>query len=275
MRPDNELTFWNQRRNRLRSSKGGWKIGDGIRCQGYSLLDDLLGKVGFFDVLLLHVTGRLPDRRLSQWLEAVFVSMSFPDARIWCNQVSALAGSARCTPVAGVTAGVQASDSSLYGPGSTLTALRFIRGLRQAIDGGDSFETVLARQVFFRGRLRAPGYSRPVARGDDRVTRLDSYAREIGFRHGPHQRLAWQLDRALSARCGDGLNLLGYLAAFWLDQGLDEQQSNTLFSLAVNGGLHACYEEARSNPAGSFLPLRCDDIDYHGVAERQVPVARP
>ena len=66
----NDTAFWDSRRNRIRTRKGGWRIGRGISVHGHSLLGDLVGSHGFFDVLYLEVTGRLPDPRLAQWIEA-------------------------------------------------------------------------------------------------------------------------------------------------------------------------------------------------------------
>ena len=91
----NDTTFWDQRRNRIRTRKGGWRIGGGISVHGYSLLEDLVGRRSFFEVLYLEVAGKLPDPRLARWLEASFLCLAFPDPRIWCNQIGALAGSAR------------------------------------------------------------------------------------------------------------------------------------------------------------------------------------
>ena len=85
------VEFWDARRNRIISRKGGWQVGRGVNAGGYSLLDDLALNKGFFEVLYLHVCGRLPERRLARWLEASFICLSFPDARIWCNQIGALA----------------------------------------------------------------------------------------------------------------------------------------------------------------------------------------
>lgn len=263
--------FWDSRRNRLPGTKGRWCIGEGVQCQGYSLLEDLVGSTGFFQVLMLHVTNRLPEKRLTQWLEAAFICLSFPDPRIWCNQVAALAGTARCSPVAAMSAGALASDSALYGPGSALAALSFIKKALADSAATRDLNALLDSGPYRRGKLRAPGYSRPVALGDDRVARMDQFAAELGFDDGPHLSLAWQLDKAVQARSGDSINLLGYIAAFWLDQGFNEQQAYTVFSLCVNGGLHACYDEAHSSPLGAFLPLRCDDVLYAGVAERDLP----
>ena len=121
----NDTAFWDSRRNRIRTRKGGWRIGRGISVHGHSLLGDLVGSHGFFDVLYLEVTGRLPDPRLAQWIEASFLCLAFPDPRIWCNQIGALAGSSRIPPTVGISAGVMASESTLYGPGSTRAAHDF------------------------------------------------------------------------------------------------------------------------------------------------------
>ncbi len=262
--------YWDTRRQRIRSRKGGWRVGEGVRCQGHSLLDDLFDRNSFFAVLVLHVTGELPEPRLTRWLEAAFICLSFPDPRIWCNQVAALAGSARCSPVAGVSAGSLASDSRLYGPGCTLAALDFIADLQRRAARED-LDRLVDERVYTRRGLQAPGYSRPVAQGDDRVDRLETLIGELGYAHGPHLELAWRLDAALRQRSGDTMNMLGHLAAFWLDRGYDPRQGYLLFSLCVNGGLHACFEEQYSAPTGSFLPLRCDDVEYRGVAPRPVP----
>ena len=48
-----DTTFWDQRRNIIRSRKGGWIIGKGIYTYGYSLIDELVGKVSYFQLLLL------------------------------------------------------------------------------------------------------------------------------------------------------------------------------------------------------------------------------
>jgi citrate synthase len=36
-------------------------------------------------------------------------------------------------------------------------------------------------------------------------------------------------------------------------------------------GVTACYVDAVERPAETFLPLRCDDIDYQGPPPRDVP----
>ena len=263
--------FWDDNRNQIRSVKGGWRIGEGVFLYQHNLLAELMGDASYFQVMTLSVTGELPSRKFADWLEAYYVCMSFPDPRIWCNQIASLAGSSRCTPVSAVATGNLASDSSLYGPGCALAATAFIREATQwdASEGAltEFFET----RVYRRGRLLAPGYSRPIARGDERVVRLRSYADRLGFKSGPHLQAADELEQLIFAQSGDSMNLLGYVAAFMLDQGISPEHSYALTSLSVSAGLLSCFEEATTNPSGGFLPLRCDDIEYRGVPQRQLP----
>jgi hypothetical protein len=272
----NRSAFWENRRNRIRTRKGGWRIGRGISVHGHSLLDDLVGRHGFFEVLHLEVTGRLPDPRLARWIEASFLCLAFPDPRIWCNQIGALAGSARIPPTVGISAGVMASESTLYGPGSTRPAHDFLVSVQSALDAGSSLEEVIARCTRPGGRVRAPGFSRPIAQGDDRVDALRNLGRELGFSDGVYLQLAAGIDALLGARGGAGINMLGYLAAFLLDHGdMTIEDGERIYALAVNAGVHACYAEANSDPAGAFLPLSCEDVEYRGHAARDMPAGWP
>ncbi|MCI5208556.1 MAG: hypothetical protein D3910_07135, partial [Candidatus Electrothrix sp. ATG2] len=122
----NRLSFWEARRGRILSDKGGWVIGEAVYNHGYSMMDDLVGNASFFQVLILNITGRLPERRLTDWLEAYYICLNWPDARIWCNQVGSLAGTMRASPLAAAGAGILSSDSIMYGPGTTMKATEFI-----------------------------------------------------------------------------------------------------------------------------------------------------
>lgn len=272
----NDTTFWDQRRSRIRTRKGGWRIGGGISVHGHSLLEDLVGRRSFFEVLYLEVTGKLPDPRLARWIEASFLCLAFPDPRIWCNQIGALAGSVRLTPTVGISAGVMASESTLYGPGSTRPAHDFLVSAQAARMSGTSLEAFIASRTRPGGRVRAPGFTRPIAQGDDRVPALAGLAVELGFVNGTYLGLALEIDALLAPHGDAGLNMLGYLAAFLLDHGdMQIADGECLYALAVNAGVHACYAEAASAPAGGFLPLSCADVQYRGAPARPLPDAWP
>ena len=119
--------------------------------------------------------------------------------------------------------------------------------------------------------MRLPGYSRPVAEGDDRVDVLRRLAAQLDLREGEHTALAWQIDAYLRARGKDSINAVGYGAAFAQDQGVSAEEAYRLFPLGVSGGIHGCYSEAADEPAGTFLPLRVDDVEYTGAPARALP----
>lgn len=266
-----DVQFWEQRRGHIYSNKGGWVLGEGISNQGYSMLDDLVGKASFFQVLMLNVKGKLPDVRLAQWVEAAFICLSWPDPRIWCNQIGALGGDSRAGPVASITAACLASDSALYGPGTVASTVCFLKKARVSIDAGQSLADFIETEARVKGRLFVPGFARPVATGDERVAAMQACADDLDFDVGEYLKLAYDMGDYLSSSCGESLNLAGYISAFMLDQGFSDEEGYRIFSLCVNAGIHACYTECRDKSAGSFLPLRCNDIDYVGVPERAVP----
>ncbi len=265
-------TFWDHNRGKIHTRKGGWVIGEAVYSHGYSMMDDLVGRVSFFQVLLLNATGRLPERRLADWLEAFFICLSWPDARVWCNQIGSLGGTMRISPVAAVTAGTLASDSGMYGPATLVGAADFIASALCQSKNGTTADQIV------QGQMRRPGskpvivgYVRPVATGDERVVAMERVTEQLHFQPGAHLRLAYEIEKVMADRFGEGMNVGGYAAAFLLDQGYTGDEMYRMCSVLVCSGVHACYAEALEQPAESFFPLRCRDIDYQGKPFRTVP----
>ncbi len=274
--PD-DVSFWDARRGHIRTRKGGWVIGEAVYSHGHSLLEDLLGQHSFFQVMVLHATGRLPARQLADWLEASFICLSWPDPRIWCNQIGALAGAVQTTPVAAVAAGVLAADSRLYGPGVLEAAAAFIGTARQQRLAGWSVARIVdAAWAAYAGRGKPVivGYARPLATGDERVEVMARLSRRLGFTEGPHLSLAYEVDACLQDQVAEGINLAGYVAAFLTDHGYTGVEIYRIYSAWVQGGIHACYAETRDRSPESFLPLRCEDVAYQGPPPRPLPADR-
>ncbi|MEJ2200586.1 MAG: hypothetical protein P8X63_06185 [Desulfuromonadaceae bacterium] len=76
-------SFWDSRRGVIRSRKGGWKMGQGVFSHGFNLLEELVGEHSYFQVMLLHATGRMPERRFADWLEAAFICLSWPLVKLF------------------------------------------------------------------------------------------------------------------------------------------------------------------------------------------------
>jgi uncharacterized protein (DUF305 family) len=261
--------LWDKNRNHIFSSKGGWRVGEAVYNHGYSMMDDLVGHISYFQLLFLNVTGRLPEKRLADWLEGCFICLSWPDSRIWCNQISALAGTSRTRSVAATTAGAMASDSLLYGPGVIPHCMQFIQNALRHHQCGISVKEIIDQQLSQKSTV--PGFARPIAKGDERVIAMQRVSMSLGYEVGAHETLAMAISDHLSATHDECINFGGYMVAFLADQGLSAQELNRLTNLWVTAGVQACYAEAADKPAGSFLPMRCEDIRYTGKPPRPLP----
>ncbi len=268
----NNTGFWDQRRGKIFSSKGGWKIGQGIFNHGYSMMDDFVGKTSYMQVVMLNATGRLPERPLADWVEAVFICLSWPDPRIWCNQIGALAGTMQTSAMAATCAGTLATDARAYGVRPLIEGLAFIQHACLDSQAGKSIEEiVLSGNRVRRGKPEIMGYARPIAKGDERIAAMERVTEQLDFDIGEHLTLAYRIEDYLATNYNESMNINGYVSAFLSDQGFTGEEAYRMYATLVSSGVTACYVDTRDKIPNSFLPLRCDDIDYQGVVARDVP----
>ena len=270
----NDTSFWDRNRGAIRTRKGGLVISQGVvYSHGYRLLEDLMGKISYFQLLVLNATGRLPERPLADWLEASFFCISYPDARIWCNHIGSLGGTMQATPIASNCAGLLATDSRLYGPLAVVNSARFITSALALKKTGMAVEEIVETLPRRRpdGTLMIPGFNRPVATGDERIPLLEKLTQKLGFESGAHLELAYAIESVTSSKYNEFMNSGGYRAAFLSDQGFSDQEIYRILSIYMNAGITACFTEAAEHRGESFYPLRCDDIDYRGKPPRALP----
>lgn len=259
-------------RGKIISNTGGWFPGKGVFTHGYSILDELVGEKTYFQLLILNATGKLVDKSLADWVEAIYGCLSWPDPRIWCNQIGALAGAARTSVVAATTIGSLAADSRSYGPFTLLDGVRFIQDAYTQHQQGASADVIVARITDAnRGKPYIVGYIRPIAKGDERLEAMEKYAKKLDFKIGPHLLLAYEIEKVLMREFDEGMNINGYMSAFLSDQGFSPEEVYRMFAAMVASGVTACYLDTYRRPPDTFLPLRCTDIDYQGAAARPVP----
>jgi hypothetical protein len=264
--------YWQQRRNTIHSQKGKWVGGEDVQVGEYSMMQDLLGKISYMQMMVLNITGRLINENLAKWLEGNFIGMSYPDSRIWCNQVGALCGTLSTSVTAATTAGVLAADSRAYGGSKTsLLASNFIQQALSEYQQGHSVEDIIQSCVFKNGKPVITGFARPIARTDERIQPHINMTESLGFKTGKHLDLAFQLSDYLDKHYGLGINIGGYTCAFLSDQGFTGTDIYRIKALVVASGVTACYLDSLNSPEHSFLPLRCDDIDYQGSEIRTLP----
>jgi hypothetical protein len=259
-------------RGKIFSSRGGWFPGKGVFNHGHDMLNDLVGEKSYMQIMILNATGKMVDAPIAGWFEAICGCLSWPDPRIWCNQIGALAGAARTSPVAATALGAMAADSKTYGILPIKAGIEFITDAYVKFEAGSTPEDIIDAQVKKnRGRPNITGYIRPIAKGDERIDAMERVAKQLGIETGPHMKLAFELERVLLARFDESMNINGYASAFFADQGFSGEDIYRTLPLVVASGVSACYVDAIEKPADSFLPLRCDDIVYEGKPRRKVP----
>jgi len=264
--------YWDECRGNIRTKKGGWVIGKGVYISGHSLLDDLIGKASYFQSLILNITGELPSAEVARWVEALYQCMSFPDSRLWCNQVGTLGGMLRVPSASGITAGILASDSRMYGPGTIpLTYSFLVNGLEEYGEGEEVSKIIRKWVANNRKKVVIPGYGRPLATGDERVVAMEKISEELGMVSGPCLEFAYAVERYMLETQGESMNLSAYGTATMIDIGWSSSHIQQVYAIVAVSGIAACYSEAYDNPPESFLPLRCEDIEYRGHAPRPVP----
>lgn len=265
-----DTSFWDQRRNKIHSRKGGYRIGEDVYLHGNSLLGDLIYNASYMQVVVLNATGKYPSKAFTQWLESLFIALSWPDPRIWCNHMGALAGTTRSSVIAATTMGVLAADSRFYGIGTVIVqGVSFIQDAMERHQKGDAVKDI----VYDNCKLGKPyimGYARPLASGDERVEAMIKIADSLGFEQGEHMKLAFQIHDILQNEFNESININGYLSAFFSDQGYTPIEVCNILSCLVASGVTGCYVEESDKPGESFLPMRCDDIEYTGPAPRSL-----
>lgn len=261
-----------QRRGKIISHTGGWFPGKGVFCHGYSMLEELVGEKTYIQILVLNATGKLIDKELAAWVEAIYGCLSWPDPRIWCNQIGALAGTARASVMAATAMGALAADSRSYGVFPIIEGMKFIQSALTQIENGLSVEDVLNSVSSRGGKPLIVGYIRPIAKGDERIEAMERISKKLNLSAGKHMLLAYEIEKVLLEKYDERMNINGYVAAFLSDYNFSGQEVYQMFTMLVASGVTACYLDTYHQPPNSFLPLRCDDIDYQGAVQRSVPV---
>lgn len=262
---------WEKYHGRIVSGRGGWKIGSGVQNCGYDMMNDLVGKVSYMQVVVLNATGRLPTKELADWVEAIHICLSWPDPRIWCNRIGALAGSNKTSAVSASCLGVLAAESTSYGIKPLLNGVEFIEHAYKQISLGSSVEEFIAIETKkFGGKPNLMGYARPIAKGDERIPAMEKVTEKLGFPIGKHLTLAYQIESKLNEKYDETMNINGYVSAFLADQGYSPVEVYRIFSSVVLSGVTACYIDTADRTEGSFAPLKTDDVVYKGAPLRRV-----
>ncbi|HXN33716.1 MAG TPA: hypothetical protein VN894_17725 [Polyangiaceae bacterium] len=245
---------------------------------GHSALADLLGVETSTGLLALAITGRRPTTEEREVLDALCVSLTAADPRIWplklCRMVASY-GEA----LAGFAAGQLAMMGHGMSPRIMSDAAAHLKRLRRQLDeslGPADVERILRDHVAASPRLA--GYGIPMRAQDERFEALRGFMIRAGRSGLPHWRAQEALseclrrDRRLAPNIG-----IGHAAAL-LDLGCSPAEAGALSTLLIEHTFAAnAFEAAQQcEPLMQRLPDGC--VQYVGPSRRASPraaVSRP
>lgn len=254
---------------------------DDVLIRGYRL-GDLVGRVGFTDMVLLVHTGELPDESRRRMLDAIMVSLiehGISPSTIITRMLASCG-----TPLQAAVSGGVLSIADWHG-GSGEQLGEVLAGIVAAVadDGGhepgtDAFTGALRDRAaalvrdYRERRQRFEGFGHPQhPEGDPRALMLLSLADELGVA-GSHVRLIRLLDDEIAAAMGRRLqpNVTGAVAALLLDLGFSWRAVRGLVIASRTAGLVAHVVEELEQ-GGRWRHASADQVEYTGPAERSLP----
>ncbi len=265
---------WNSKAlDPLLSSEDNWIARMGLSFPGSHVIfrgKDLhkdLGDLDWMELYLYGITGKRYQPEQLRIFNAIFTFTSYPDPRIWNNRVAALGGTAKSTVGLSTAAAIAVSEAKQYGglPAvKTIELLIKVNKLKKQKPLPDVVSDMLDRKVAFFG------YGRPIIRHDERVQWFHKLVSEYGFDKGEHYQLAFDIEKELQRhRRGVQMNIAILYAGVAADFGMSPIEYQAYGSLCFVAGMVPCYMDARSRKSGTFLPMRCERINYRGPARRE------
>jgi hypothetical protein len=246
---------------------GAWFPGERVVFRGKDLFQEL-GDSSWMGLLLYGITGREFNEKQIRLFEGIWtLSTSYPDPRLWNNRVAALAGSARSTPVLGISAATGVSEASLYGRRPDIRSIDFLYRANTKLKAGDSLENIVKSEL--KKYRNIYGYGRPIVRTDERIAPLMSLANQLGFGEGEFVSLSFAVEKILlGGRWRMHMNIAAVISGLTADLGLSTREHYLYLTLCFSAGMFACNVDTFTKPEGSLFPLRCSRINYNGARRR-------
>ena len=266
-----DTKFWDERNNKIFSHVGHWQGGVDVIIENHSLMHELMKNASLMQVHILNATGKYVERSIANWLEINFMGLSYPDSRIWCNQISAYAADTNASAVAAVSAAILSTDSRAYGGSqTTFSCMTFLATSYHKYIHGESLSSIISGEKVKNGKPIIVGFARPIDKDDERLKPYELMQKHLAIEVGPYLKFAKQLSAYLDQHYSLTINSGGYASAFLLDQGFTPIDGYNVKAYAVASGAIACHRNLVASPPNSFLPLQCSDVQYTGKAYRQI-----
>lgn len=236
--------------------------------RGKDLFNDLK-QWSWMQVYLYGITGRTFTEEQSKLFETMWIfGTSYPDPRIWNNRIGSLAGTARSTGILGLSAALAVSEANIYGGGPNIRSINFFLRAKKSLDEGKGLTKIVEEEL--KKNRNIYGYGRPIVNADERLEPMLRRAEELSLANGPHTQIALKVEKILlEGRWRMRMNITGLCAALSADQGLSEREHFMFTAPCFTAGIVPCFIEAHERQEGTFLPIRCNRIQYEGITRRK------
>ncbi len=229
-----------------------------VRVRGHDIAE-LMGAKSFGAVVYLLFTGKAPDEKIGQLMDAILVSSIDHGVTPPSTLAARNAASTGATLSACVASGVLAINDH-HGGAIRDCAVQLGHIVRRCDASGESMERVaqaLVEEMKEEGR-RLAGFGHRVHTSDPRTARLFELADKAGL-SGRHVEAARAVE-SLFAKAGRDLpiNVDGAIGAILADLGIEPLLMNGLFMIARVPGLiaHAIEEQTTQKPMRRIDPSR-------------------
>ena len=226
---------------------------DNIMIRDRNLVRDLMGKVTFTELLLFHLSGKMPSKMQTTITDAVLVT-------IMEHGLVPSAIASRLTFLGAPESFQGAIAAGLLGVGNRFagTASECAKLIDKIVAAPDEEQRSVARGLIKDLRQRkqpVPGFGHPIHRqGDPRVPRLIDIAREAGAR-GNHIDAMYLLEECLERELGKKLptNISAAIAAVLGEAGIPSSIMRGIILISRCGGLVGHLQEEIENPGADAM----------------------
>lgn len=226
---------------------------DNIMVRDKNLVNDLMGKLTFTELLLLHLTGSMPSQLQVTIADAVLVS-------IMEHGLVPSAIATRLTHLGAPESFQGAVAAGLLGVGDRFagTASESARLIDAIIAAPDPEKRQVAKRLIkelLRNKQPVPGFGHPIHRGKDpRVERLLEIARAAGV-NGQHLAALNLLEECLQQELGKKLptNISAAIAAVLGEAGIPASIMRGIILVARCGGLVGHLHEEINDPSANLM----------------------
>jgi len=224
-----------------------------VRVRGRDLVNDLIGKHSFTEMLYFLTCHRMPDAVETRLLDACLVTLMEHGLTPSAVIARLMADSVPEEPQVAIASGLLAIGSVFAGTTETCAAL--LLSLKGRVDKGEVAAVTATAGDYAEAKRPVPGFGHGTHKPDDpRAIRLLQLAEEAG-KAGPYvhtlRALATAVDEAFKRHIT--INATGAMAAIFLEIGIPVAAMRAFSVVARAGGLTGHLLEEQSSHSGRAI----------------------